>query len=159
MKRRVIYLVAITLLFLSTFVGVSDSRESIYLQGTNIQADKELLPYIKRYLKLLEDHNIEYDKSQPFLVKFNRWANGQTLGVAWGMFEDGYVNIHINKQTWAIMTANERLITMFHELSHDLFNLEHGSIELMKPYKPSEVTSEDLKRMTKELVKHLSEVA
>lgn len=149
---KIFLIVAVATLAL---VNVKDTPLTNEFNGLNIIADKELYPYIQRYFNMMDENGIEYNRSQPMMIVFNYWVRGTILGIAHGMREDGYVNVHINKQAWAILTVEERIVVMFHELSHDVFNLEHGTIELMGTQKPSNVTLSDVSRMQKELIEYL----
>lgn len=158
MKRALRYFVIFALGAVS-FLNVSSNRDmNPLLTGSTFYASPEIREYVLAYFEILDNAGIEYDRNQPVMVVFNNWeAKGGVLGIAFGMYHDEYVNIHINKAMWDIFTPEERAMVIYHELSHDVFNIEHGKIELMSPYKPEKVDKAYLKKVTKELIKYLKE--
>lgn len=159
MKRLLRYTIIFALGAVS-FLNVSSNRDNSPLfTGGSFYVSPEMTSYVVKYFKMLDDAGIEYDRSQPIFVVFNNWeARGGVLGIAFGMYHDEYVNVHINKEAWAYFTPEEREMVIFHELSHDVFNLVHGSIELMRPSKPATIDKEFLKKVNKELIKHLKKM-
>ena len=70
---------------------------------------------------------------------------------------DNITFIQINKNYWNHLNKQQRRLLMFHELSHDIFNLEHFDIELMNTPIPDEylITDAYVNKVMKELVKTL----
>ena len=59
------------------------------------------------------------------------------LAYAWGMFDDCKVEIQVNPKEWHKADNVRRLWIIYHELCHDVFNLEHEcGIALMNPTIP-----------------------
>jgi len=107
------------------------------LQGCrsqNIVADEELMPYVNEYIEFLKDNKIGFTFQTKFIVMFNPFLDqGRIVGYAEGMFEEGVVNVYVSERIWETLNEGQRKWLIFHELSHDLFDLLHGSCELMKP--------------------------
>ena len=60
------------------------------------------------------------------------------LALAWGMFDDCRVQIQVNPNEWHKADNVRRLWIIYHELCHDVFNLEHEcGIALMNPTIPA----------------------
>jgi hypothetical protein len=47
------------------------------------------------------------------------------IGYAAGMNNDDKVEIYINKKDWDLLDYDKKRILIYHELCHDIFNLEH----------------------------------
>ena len=50
----------------------------------------------------------------------------KTLGVSLGMDNDEIVVIKIDPENWSKSSITKRWYLMYHELGHDVLNLEHG---------------------------------
>jgi hypothetical protein len=116
------------------FVNCATKVEPVY----TYELSRELKPYVFEYLSTLEKHEIEF-KKQSFIVVFDADIMRTPLvGQAKGMFNNDLVYIKINPKIWRNLTHKQRRHLLFHELSHDLFNIEHTKdVELMKPSMPS----------------------
>lgn len=53
----------------------------------------------------------------------DQWAESY-IGFALGMYE-GKVNVVINKRYWDQASSHDRKVLIFHEMAHDLYDLEH----------------------------------
>ena len=136
-----------TLLIAMLFVNCATPIEPVYTYNVN----KELQPYVKEVLKSLEFHDIEF-KKQSFVVVFDAdLIRTPIAGRALGMDNDDLVYVIINPLMWGKLTVKERRHVIFHELSHDIFNIEHTNlIELMRPSMPSPSESKYM-RMNKQI--------
>jgi uncharacterized protein (UPF0264 family) len=70
----------------------------------------------------------------------------RVAGIAIGMFNDKAVNVVLNVAIWDSLSRAEKKALVYHELSHDVFGLEHGTCDLM---------SGSLREITDEMVKEL----
>ena len=98
------------------------------------ELSRALQPYVFDYLSTLEEHNIKF-KKQSFIVVFDAdIMNTPLVGQAKGMFNDDLVYVKINPKLFSKLTHKQKRHLIFHELSHDIFNIEHTTeVELMKP--------------------------
>ena len=72
------------------------------------------------------------------IPKDQRSEASNVLALAWGMFDDCRVQIQVNPTEWHKADNVRRLWIIYHELCHDVFNLEHEcGITLMNPTIPS----------------------
>tara|TARA_R110002167_G_scaffold49095_1_gene144108 strand:+ start:72 stop:560 length:489 start_codon:yes stop_codon:yes gene_type:complete len=96
------------------------------------EISRELQPYVFEYMNTLEEFGIEF-KKQSFIVVFDADIMGSNLlGQAKGMFNDNLIYVKINPKLWNQLTVKQRKHVIFHELSHDIFNIEHTEkIKLM----------------------------
>ena len=98
------------------------------------ELSKELEPYVFEYLSTLDKFGIEI-KRQSFIVVFDADIMSTPLvGQAKGMFNNDLVYVKINPRLWNQLTRKQKRHLIFHELSHDMFNILHTEdMELMKP--------------------------
>ena len=148
---RLLKILLIGLLFLNCS-GQDDKPVYAY------EVSKALQPYVFDYMAHLEKHDIQI-KSQTFIVVFDAdIMKTNLLGTAKGMLHDDLVYVKINPRDWGKLSHKQRRHTIFHELSHDLFNTEHTfEIELMKPVIPTDAESfvMDIEKAIDELMKHI----
>tara|TARA_R110000803_G_scaffold175969_1_gene238530 strand:- start:6 stop:482 length:477 start_codon:yes stop_codon:yes gene_type:complete len=130
----------IVLLFIncSKPVEIIETSEPVY----TYELSKELQPYVFDYINTLDKFGIKF-KKQSFIVVFDADIMGTPLvGEAKGMFNNDLVYVKINPKLWNQLTVKQKRHLIFHELSHDVFNIEHTEdIELMKPSMPSPAES------------------
>jgi hypothetical protein len=124
------------------------------LSNAQHRVDKRLKPYVDEYFKILDDNNIYYNTSIMLITVSQPLKGTDYLGVALGMDNENLVYVRISPRFFEL-DRNSRLWVMFHELSHDIFNLRHGSIKLMHKKAYDNVTSFQLSRAKSELIKHL----
>ena len=51
---------------------------------------------------------------------------GSTLALAYGGGDDSIINIEVDPKKWAESSAQKRWYVIYHELGHDVLNLDHG---------------------------------
>lgn len=124
------------------------------LSNAQYKVDPRLEPYVKEYFDLLDTNNIEYN-TPTMLISVSQPLKGtEYLGVAKGMNNDDIVYITISPKFFRLSIYAKRWV-MYHELSHDIFNLRHGSIKLMSKTAPSYVDTNMLSSASKELIGYL----
>lgn len=117
-----------TLLIGLLFINCTAQQEFTY------ECNDALKPYLFMYLESLEKHDIKIKKQNFILVFDADIMRTPLLGQARGMFNDDLVYVKINPSSWSNLTNKQRKHLIFHELSHDIFNIEHTEdIVLMKP--------------------------
>ena len=52
--------------------------------------------------------------------------DGNTIAISYGMNKDDEVIIRIDPEKWANASAPTKWYILYHELGHDILNLEHG---------------------------------
>jgi len=122
------------------------------------ELSKALQPYVFDYLNTLDKFDIKF-KKQSFIVVFDADIMRTSLvGQAKGMFNDRLVYVKINPRLFGMLTHKQKRHLIFHELSHDLFNIEHTEdIELMRPSmaSPSESFQMDIEKEIITLMMHI----
>lgn len=124
---RLLNILLIGMLFINCS---SQVKEATY----TYELSSELKPYVFEYLATLEEHDIKFN-NQSFIVVFDAGlVKTNLLGVARGMFNNDLVYVKINPRLWNWLTEKQKKHLIFHELSHDIFNITHTEdVELMKP--------------------------
>ena len=148
---RILKILLIGLLFVNC---TSQIEEPVY----TYELSKELQPYVFEYLNTLEKYDIKF-KKQSFIVVFDSDIMRTPLvGQAKGMFNDDLVYVKINPKLWSYLTIKQKRHLIFHELSHDIFNIEHTEkVELMKPSmaSPSKSFQMDIEKEITNLMMHI----
>ena len=118
--------------------------------------DKNLQPYLDSYTELLADNDIKMPNNGYVIVYNSKMLVTPYLGVALGMYVPNFVYIRVNPN-FTELSENQRVWIMYHELTHDIFNIEHNEIELMARHVPMYVDAILLSRAKRGLVKYLKE--
>jgi hypothetical protein len=87
--------------------------------------------------------NSAINTNQPVSADF-RVLENETIAVAVGMNNDNEINIVVNPVSWKNYSEAKRFYIIYHELGHDVFNLNHGNGgKMMYNYAEKEVTWRD----------------
>jgi Zn-dependent protease with chaperone function len=88
--------------------------------------------YVKEFVKELEDAGIKIPEQKRWTVRTEpSFFVTTTIGQAIGMFDDRQVMVFVHPLL-KLQKPNVIRFVIWHELSHDIFNLRHGSTMLMK---------------------------
>ena len=161
MKRINQALATILLLTFSFIVGSIAYQE--VQQYTNDQYEPEtivvnkyLAPYVNEYISILKNNDIKIPWGNDIVfIDMNLGLPTNILGVAWGMNIDNITLISINISTWKYLSHQQKRYLVFHELSHDIFNLEHFDTPLMNTPMPMYLNEFMVDVSMKQLVKIL----
>ena len=119
-----------------------------------VRIDDPFKGYYKLYTERLESEGIDIPKGD-VLIQYNSFLRKtKYLGVARGMWMPNLVFININPN-WNNRDMSTRKWVMFHELTHDIFNIEHGEIDLMAARCPEYLSRYDVDDAMDELVQFL----
>ena len=89
--------------------------------------------YVTEYVETLEANGIDVPRQERWTVRDEpRFFITTTIGEARGMYDDREVMIFIHP---LLKLKDEDVIrfVIWHELTHDIFNIRHGTTLLMKP--------------------------
>ena len=89
--------------------------------------------YVTEYVETLEANGIDVPRQERWTVRDEpRFFITTTIGEARGMYDDREVMIFIHP---LLKLKDENVIrfVIWHELTHDIFNVRHGATLLMKP--------------------------
>ena len=84
--------------------------------------------YIDKFiLDAKTNHNIDlsYVNKRDKLIMF-RELEGETIAAAYKMNDDGKVLVIVDPENWQAANQSKRWYIIYHELGHDILNLEHG---------------------------------
>ena len=88
--------------------------------------------YVREYVKELEDAGIKVPQQKRWTIRTEpSFFITTTIGQAIGMFDDRQVMIFVHPLL-KLQRENVIRFVIWHELSHDVFNLKHGTTMLMK---------------------------
>ena len=124
---------------------------------SNIQLiHPQLESYVINYVNTLEDAGVDvYWAKDLTTIDFSFTMPVTTLGWALGMNVDNVTHIEINAYSFEYLSYSQREFLLFHELSHDLFNLEHFSTLLMYTPMPQYVDQLYINIAMNQLIEHL----
>ncbi len=92
------------------------------------ESNEELKPYINKFFRDLNNHGINKSIPKDFIFKFSDLESNKTTshyhGVSLGHDDDDKVEIYINKNSWSSFNKTQRYYIVYHELSHDILNLD-----------------------------------
>lgn len=119
-----------TLLIIISLTSFAQQKRAEYIAP-------QIKPYVDMYFKDLKRYGIKFEKKD-FGVMFSTKLVGTPYsGIAYGMFNDNLVYVAINPYQWLILGETERKYLIYHELSHDLFNLKHNDFSFIMKSKMS----------------------
>jgi Zn-dependent protease with chaperone function len=88
--------------------------------------------YVKEFVKELEDAGIKIPEQKRWTVRTEpSFFVTTTIGQAVGMLDDRQVMVFVHPLL-KLQKPNVIRFVIWHELSHDIFNLRHGTTMLMK---------------------------
>ena len=98
------------------------------IRNLSYESNEELKPYIDKFFRDLDNNNVPYIIPQNFIVKFSdleSYKNTSHIhGISLGYEDDDRVEIYINKRSWESFNKTQRYYSVYHELSHDILNLD-----------------------------------
>lgn len=77
------------------------------------------------FLMDCKNHNISVKKGK--VITSFETLDGQTLGLSYGINNDYKIELKIDPVKWENSSIPKRWYLMYHELGHDVLNLNHGS--------------------------------
>jgi antitoxin component YwqK of YwqJK toxin-antitoxin module len=85
----------------------------------------DLEAMVKLFLKDCELNNIKLSSDYKITSTFETLDKG-VLAKAYGIFNDEEIIIKVNPQDWSNASNPKRWYILYHELGHDVLNLQHG---------------------------------
>ena len=94
----------------------------------NSYASDEFDMYINKYYRDLEVFGISVVKSRSVSIRFAPMQYFEDTkdfyGLAYGGGDDDRIEIYINEDGWKKLTRAQKYLLMYHELSHDILNVD-----------------------------------
>jgi hypothetical protein len=157
---------SIFIAFIALFVGAnvyltqesnrnhpSTIKKEVATRGMNVLIDPRLRPYYIEVAQRLNLEGINPNRQQAISITVGTLPSG-VLGIAMGMFVDNVVTVIISDAYWYKLSESQRRALLWHELAHDLFNVEHGSVEIMST-SMSKIDTNNIDQMVAELINYI----
>ena len=128
--------------------------QSLADNNPQVRIDEPFKGYYKLYTERLAVAGIEVPTGDILIQYSKPLRKTKYLGVARGMWNPSIVNIKVNPN-WKNRDMATRKWVMFHELTHDMFNIEHNEISLMANKCPDYLSRYDVEDAMDELVEFL----
>jgi hypothetical protein len=121
-----LFILVVSIVIFFKFQNKSNIKKEII--ENSYDADEDFNLYIDKYYRDLEYYGIFPKKPKTTIIKFSKLdqLNNTTHlhGISYGYNDDEKIEIYINPTSWAKFNKPMRYFLMYHELSHDLLNLE-----------------------------------
>lgn len=159
--KKVIAVVLVVLVVVGGVIGLGKYQaeqkriSELRYNPTGTMINRHLYPYVAEFRSILKAEGIRLPWGKTVVISFDYDFPPRLLGVAFGMFIDEATFIHINGNAWRNLTEQDRRMTIFHELCHDVYNIEHGEITIMNTPKPFYISKKMVDDGMKELVEYL----
>ena len=93
--------------------------------------DPSAFEYVLDFQKDIESIGLALENDNiSFSVILGELPSG-VAGIAIGMFNEYCVNIILDEEIWRLLDRSERKALVYHELAHDVFELHHGTCDIM----------------------------
>lgn len=160
--KRINQVLATILLLSFCFITGSITYQEVLQYNNNqykpetIVVNKYLSPYVNEYVSILRNNDIKIPWGNDIVfIDMNGGLPRGILGVAWGMNIDNITLISINASSWRFLSDSQKKYLVFHELTHDIFNLKHFDTQLMNTPMPTYLNEFMVDVAMKQLVKIL----
>ena len=130
-RKWLFSILGLTLIIVSLyFYLIGNKEEKIYNEvvANSISAEEDSSFYLDNFYRDLEFYGIYPQKPKEIIIKLSNIDQiGQTSHIhalCYGINNDEIIEIYINKNSWNSFNKPLRYLLMYHELSHDVLNLE-----------------------------------
>ena len=119
--------------------------------------DSRVEKYVEDYFEQLHESGVVAPPQFSVqIIVSKKYMAYNAVGMAFGMFTDNIVMIALSPDIF-YLDVNQIRWTIYHELTHDIFNIRHESgLFLMRPVLPEYVTSYDIDMAFCQLADYLS---
>ena len=145
-----------TLLLTIIVVGKIQDKFRSNERPQTVFINSTLAPFITEYMDKLESEGIDLTWGKDLVsIDFSMSLPNNILGIAWGMDIDNITVISVNGRVWNRLTHQQKRLLVFHELTHDLFNVRHFETGLMDTPMPLFVSKDKVDCVMDDLVAYL----
>ena len=92
------------------------------------KSDENFNMYVQKFYRDLEIYGMYPEKPEVQIIKFSKLDQNENTthihGVSYGTGNDDKIEIYINPSTWKKFNKPMRYFLMYHELAHDVLNLD-----------------------------------
>lgn len=126
----VITVISIIILLISIVAYNRQQKNELYQNIVNsaYNTDADFDFYVKKFYRDVEVFGIFPKKPKTTIIKFaklDQLTNATHIhGLSFGMNDDDRIEIYINPSTWESFNKPMRYFLMYHELSHDVLNID-----------------------------------
>ena len=115
--------------------------------------DPSAFEYVLDFQKDIESIGLALENDNiSFSVILGELPSG-VAGIAIGMFNEYCVNIILDEEIWRLLDRSERKALVYHELAHDVFELHHGTCDIMNGNLRG-ITDDMIRELLDTLAKH-----
>lgn len=111
-------------------IGNNQKENKLYqnISSSAFEANVDFDFYVKKFYRDVEVFGIFPKKPKTTIIKFaklDQLTNATHIhGISYGMNDDDRIEIYINPSTWESFNKPMRYYLMYHELSHDVLNVD-----------------------------------
>ena len=121
-------LVIITFLSYISFKNQTDNKLYLSISSSAYETDLDFNFYVEKFYRDVENYGIFPKKPKTQIIKFaklDQLDNATHIhGLSYGKDDDDKIEIYINQTTWDKFNKPMRYFLMYHELSHDVLNVD-----------------------------------
>ena len=107
---------------------IISNSELEMLRSNVLENNENLLMYYEKFIRDLEIYNIQYHFPKKVIIKLVDFRQlnltNHTHGRSYGVHKPELVEIYINNNSWKVFNRAQKYMLMYHELAHDILNLE-----------------------------------
>ena len=130
-SKWVIAIIVIVIILLLGYVVIQNQSEvNQYneIVANSYDSDEDFDMYVQKFYRDLEFYGIFPKKPKVQIVKFSKLDQIDNTthihGLSFGRGDDDRIEIYINPSTWKEFNKPKRYFLMYHELAHDVLNLD-----------------------------------
>ena len=131
LKRVILFIVISSVAFIIGYIAYNRNQENELYQNivsSAYETDFDFDFYVKKFYRDVEIFGIFPKKPKTTIIKFAKLDQLDDAthihGLSYGMNDDDRIEIYINPSTWEEFNKPMRYYLMYHELSHDVLNVD-----------------------------------
>lgn len=121
-------LAIITFLSYISFKNQTDNKLYLSISSSAYETDVDFNFYVEKFYRDVENYGIFPKKPKTQIIKFAKLDQLDDAthihGLSYGKDDDDKIEIYINQTTWDKFNKPMRYFLMYHELSHDVLNVD-----------------------------------
>lgn len=120
--------VILIIVIISSYLEIKETVDYQSIKSVNNDIDDELEIYFEKFIRDLNYYNIFIKLPTNVIIKFSYLESYENTkdkhGVSLGYNDDEKIEIYINKSSWEKFNKPQKYHIIYHELGHDILNLE-----------------------------------
>jgi hypothetical protein len=121
-------IIVISLVVIKLIQGQSEANLHKEIVANSYDGDVNFDIYVEKFYRDLELYGIFPKKPKTIIIKFSKLDQLDNTthihGLSLGYNDDSKIEIYINPSSWQQFTKPMRYFLMYHELAHDVLNLD-----------------------------------